>query len=326
MEDAASFIRLGSFTALVHAPAQTAADIAYIFGTSVVPDAEARELRADAHVRFVERAAGAAGARPEVPPDGMVLRHGESSAEIHTEVLSARIDRACDPASVEIVVNEMPAEHFDFCVHLAVVFHKLLFMFNRAVLHAAAIRFDGRTCVVVGEKGAGKSTLSLSLARAGGTVLGEDHLILRQQPDGFLISGCDERTRVDEKTERYFFSDPLPVQPRDFAGRMKKEVSARGLFSSEPYTDTRADIIFFAGAGANFSIRPLPRQIALLRLMESVGKLQRFVDAEDRSRFLAMLSDFVQSVRAYDLQLSPNLDDLRQLVPFLRGVELAGRS
>jgi hypothetical protein len=123
---------------------------------------------------------------------------------------------------------------------------------------------------------------------------------------------------LDAKTERYFFDQPLPGEPVSFAGRLKKEIPAAAVFDSRPYCDYRADRLFFVQAGTSLRITPLPRRIALLKLMGAAGRLQRFVDAIDRVRFLGMLSDFVETVVPYDLGLSEDLSDLDQLVEFLQ--------
>jgi hypothetical protein len=157
-------------------------------------------------------------------------------------------------------------------------------------------------------------------------VLGEDHVLLRKSADGFRVSGCDERSRVDAKTERFFFAEPLAVQARDFAGLLKKEVLAREVFASEPYTDHVPDRLFFSRVGTRFAITPLPRQAALLRLMRAAGKLQRFVDADDYGSFLDMLSGFTRTVDAYDLELSPDLRDLDALAAFVQHDALVERS
>jgi hypothetical protein len=232
--------------------------------------------------------------------------------------MSVTIDRGRTPASVLLVVRRPELPHYDLCVHLAVVLHKILFLLDRIVLHAAAVRFGGQVAIFIGERGAGKTTTSLALSRAGGTVLSEDHLILRRSGDEFMVSGCDERWRVDERTERYFFDHPLPVAPSDYAGRMKKEVVVRRGVDSLPYTDERPTQLFFMRAGKSFEIRPMTRSMAVLRLMEAAGRLQRFVDANDRQRFLAMLSDFVPTIKPWALERSDDLEDLEQLVGFLR--------
>jgi hypothetical protein len=247
----------------------------------------------------------------------MVLLHGHPRPEIHTEALAARVDLTGRPARARIAVLAPDLPHFDLCVHLAVVLHKLLLLLDRVVLHAAAVRLAGRVSVFLGDKGAGKSTIALRLARAGGTVLGEDHLILKRSEGRFRVSGCDERSRVDARTERYFFSEPLAAEPADFAGTLKKEVPAAAVFRSAPYTDHPADLLFFSRVGSAFGITPLSRGAALLRLMRAAGRLQRFVDATDHGRFLGVLSSFVPTVSAYALELSEDLGELDRLVGFL---------
>src|SRR5699024_9092648 len=125
------------------------------------------------------------------------------------------------PTHIRVTVRRGDRSHYDLCVHLAVVFHKILFLLDRIVLHAAAVRVAGRVALFIGDRGAGKTTTALALTRAGGTVLGEDHIILRRSGDGFVVSGCDERWRVDARTERHFFDNPLPLEAADYAGRMK---------------------------------------------------------------------------------------------------------
>jgi hypothetical protein len=58
--------------------------------------------------------------------------------------------------------------------------------------------------------------------------------------------------------------------------------------------------------------------------MEEAGKLQRFVDADDRRRFLTMVSDFVATITPYALQRTDDLGDLDRLSEFLRGNAASG--
>ena len=247
----------------------------------------------------------------------MVVRHAHPVSVIDTEALSVTIDHAHTPVRVRVMVRRGERSHYDLRVHLAVVFHKILFLLDRVVLHAAAVRMAGRVAIFVGDRGAGKTTTALALGRAGGTVLGEDHLILRRSRDGFLVSGCDERWRVDARTEQHFFDSPLALEAADYAGRLKKEVAVRDV-ASQPFTDEPPAQLFFMRAGSRFRITPIPRGVTALRLMEAAGKLQRFVDADDRLRFLTMVSDFVGSITPYALERSDDLGDLDRLIDFLR--------
>jgi hypothetical protein len=312
-------IRFGSLTVGLHCQdPDRGNDVARIFGTALV--CASRELLAQVQAEIVltEPSRVEVSQRLAVPKDGMILRHDPRHPEIHTETISAVLDLAARPARAEIALVQPHPPHFDLCVHLAVVLHKLLFFLDRVALHAAGVCFVQQVSLFLGDRGAGKSTVALRLARAGGTVLGEDHLIVRRSAGAFAVSGCDERSRLDAKTERYFFDQPLPGEPVSFAGRLKKEIPAAAVFDSRPYHDYRADRLFFAQAGTSFSITPLPRRVALLKLMGAAGKLQRFVDAIDRVRFLGMLSDFIETVAPYDLVLSEDLSDLDQLVEFLQ--------
>ena len=316
---AVGVIRFGSLTArIVWNGDRRGDDVAWIFGTPLIaPDSE-RARTIELEVAFVDGVA--VDRRPEIPPDGMVLCGTGSRPEIHTEAVSAVIERAHDPPRVTIALHGAAATlpHFDLRVHLTVVLHKALFILGRVVLHAAAVRLADRVSLFLGDKGAGKTTSSLRLGRAGATVLGEDHVILRKSPQGFRVSGCDERSRLDAKTERYFFPELLATAPRDFAGILKKEVPAVEVFDSQPYTDYRPDFVFFSRVGRKFAITPLPRQAAVLRLMRAAGKLQRFVDPGDAGSFVDMLLDFAQTVRSFDLELSPDLQQLDRLVDFLQ--------
>ena len=309
-------LRLGSLTARLDAPASLGGDIAYIFGTSLKAPTSDLLSRIDADI--VVRESEDDTPAVSVPPDGMVVRHAQPVSVIHTEALSVTIDRARTPVHIHVRVRPGERSHYDLCVHLAVVFHKILFLLDRIVLHAASVRIAGRVAIFIGDRGAGKTTTSLALSRAGGVVLGEDHLILRRSGDGFVVSGCDERWRVDERTERHFFDSPLQLEASDYAGRMKKEVVVRDV-ASQPFIDEQPAQIFFMRVGSRFDISPIPRAVSVLRLMEEAGKMQRFVNADDRLRFLTMVSDFVATIKPYALTRSDSLGDLDHLIDFLRG-------
>jgi hypothetical protein len=312
-------IRFGSLTARLACDGPPRGeDVARIFGTSLKPPSPDLLASVELEIALADRPRESWPSRPRVPEDGMVLRHAGPRPEIHTEALAARLDLTRSPAHAEVAVLAPDLPPFDLSVHLAVVLHKLLLLMDRVVLHAAAVRLAGRVSVFLGDKGAGKSTVALRLARAGGTVLGEDHLVLKRSARGFRVSGCDERSRVDARTERHFFPEPLAAEPADFAGTLKKEVPAASVFASEPYTDRPADLVFFSRVGTSFRIRPLSRGAALLRLVQAAGRLQRFVDATDHGRFLGMLSAFVPTVSAYQLDLSDDLRQLDRLVGFLQ--------
>ncbi len=269
----------------------------------------------DAEIVFTE--AQKLDAAVAVPPDGMVIVDFSSTTEIHTEALAARLSRGERPARIRIAVVDVKMAERDLKVHLSVVFFKILSLLDRLVLHAAAVAYRGSVSIFAGGKGAGKSTTSLYLARAGGTILGEDRVILRKDGARFFVSGCGDRARITAKTEEHFFSAPLNSAPLDVEGTLKKQFSAARFFPTAPYRDYPAARIFFNRVGARFRITDISKSEALLHLLRETGAWHRFVDGADHRRHLSYLRAAVEALPAFRLELSPELGDLEKLAGFL---------
>ena len=237
---------------------------------------------------------------------------------IATDAVRAELELDRQPVSIQITVLSTDAPFDALCVHFVVIIHKVLSFLDRAVLHAAAVRMDDEVSIFMGDKGAGKSTTCLALARAGGTVLGEDQLILRRLEGRYLVSGGDERSRVTAETESHFFAEPLTVPARDFAGTMKKEIRMRDFFRSEPFRDFTPTRILFPRVTGRFELRPLRPQQALLRVMRYNAHFQRFQGASDQAAFLDFLAGFIATVSCWELSLSHDLGDLDGLAKKLR--------
>ena len=297
-------------------------EVALVFGAEILASASARngEERFDLRIEDGADRETVGGDDPPVPAHGLRLGGTDRHPTILTEVLRAEASLDERPVRMRIVVRQPGADRYELRVHFAAVLQKLFFLMDHVVLHAAAVRLDDRVHVFVGDKGAGKSTLCLGLARAGGTVLGEDHVILRRTPSGFLVSGGDERSRVTEQTEAHFFREPLPVPPKDFAGTPKKEIRMGDVVASRPYEDFPAHCLHFPWVTGRLELRPLKAQPALLRLMKYTGHFHRFAGGADQARFLGMLADFVAGVRTFELALSRDLGDLSRLATALRNV------
>jgi hypothetical protein len=250
---------------------------------------------------------------PEAPRNGIRLGGTASRPVVATPAMWAEVRLDQDPIRIRVRVRQPDLIQQDLHVHFMVVVNKILFLMDHVVLHAAAVRIGNSVHVFVGEKGAGKSTLCLGLARAGGTVLGEDHVILRRAESGYLVSGGDERSRLTERTEQHFFPQRLPVPARDFAGTPKKEIRMGDFFSSRAYEDFPAHALHFPRVGSRFALDPLKPQAALLRLLRYTSHLQRFASPADQDRFLDFLTGFVGTVATYEVELSPDLGDLDHL-------------
>ncbi len=144
---------------------------------------------------------------------------------------------------------------------LANVLTRLLF------IHAGAVAADGRGCVIVGESGAGKTSLVASLTRAGATSMADDLVLL--DPEHGTILPVIIPLGVKAWTARA--AGTLP------AGR---EVACEGgtrywLPDARAHTPARAAAFVFVGRGGLPGVRPLTRGQALLALAQHTSSLSR---------------------------------------------------
>ena len=247
----------------------------------------------------------------------IVHRDFDGVTSIYHDVVSAHIYENEAPPRVVIPVlsTGQSREHLLHC--LMVVFYKLLFFFDRAHLHAAAVRMGKTVNLFYGPKGAGKTTICIHLGRSGGTILAEDHVMLRKGGGKFWVSGCDGLMRITEKTEQYFFEDPLPSPQVSIAGTLKKEFNMSAYFSCRQWEDMKVDRLFFASVGKAFSVTPIPASSAMGRLQRGLDERYRFANPSDRRSFDSFLEAFTGSIESYELELDPDLDELTKLTAFL---------
>lgn len=61
----------------------------------------------------------------------------------------------------------------------------------------------------------------------------------------------------------------------------------------------------------------MTRQATLARLLAATRASHRFTDADDYARHLAYFSNLVRGVDAFELELTPDLNELNRLGEFL---------
>jgi hypothetical protein len=171
----------------------------------------------------------------------------------------------------------------------------------------------------VGDRGVGKTTVTLRLAAAGGTLLCDDHVVIRRGRRDFTVSGCSARTRLTADTERFLFARPLRVAAQDFAGVLKKDVDAGDLCAARPFRDYLADAVYFPRLGTRFHLRPMSRHEGMAALLRHWRSALRFRDAVQFGRCLDFFAALAAQVEPFELELSPRLADLDQLADRLSG-------
>jgi hypothetical protein len=258
------------------------------------------------------------GTRPSRGPSEPHVRRLGAQTQISAAPLLVDLDRTVHPATAQLAIDPGTLSAAELEHIFSSVVHKLLQLCGVVRLHAAAIEFDGHTHVFVGDKGAGKSTLSLALGQAGGCVLAEDQIVVRRQPDGLWVSGCDGNIRLTAESERHFLQTPLDVTPGDYAGVPKKEVPLASLVPSRPYEDRRATRLYFARVGHGLTLRPVSGGTAVARLLDAIAPAHGFADPADRLDLLRLVAEFVEPLTCADLELSPRLDEIGQLARLLQ--------
>jgi hypothetical protein len=251
--------------------------------------------------------------RVEQVEDIMRIESSGGTVRVTTAMTELTLDRDVVPNRAELVVHAAGQDPLNVEHYLVMVIHKLLQLFGRLRLHGAAVVLRGRTYVVLGDKGAGKSTLALALGRAGGTVLADDQLVVRYANGEVSVSGVDGDLRLTDETERHFFSEPIDAVPQDFAGTPKKEVPLAELVPAQPRLDHAPDVLLFSRVGTELGIKDHSRSAALHRIVGGILHLHRFAGADDMREFLGMVTAFVNAVTVYELTLSPCLGDLAGL-------------
>lgn len=258
--------------------------------------------------RQMQRALGPDAA---IPHDGFVSARRGGLTVFCTEMVRVAIIRG-RPAEILFVVDAQPS--YELAVHLSFAVHKVLFHFDRVLLHAAAVRVGRGVHVFVGERGAGKTTVSLRLAAAGGTLLSDDHVVVRRSGPRFTVSGCNGRARLAADTERFLLARPLPVKAQNFAGVRKKEIEASRVCRARPFHDYAVSALYFPRVGRRFALRPMPRHQAMAELLRFWRTAMRFGDARQLAACFDYFAALSAQVDCYSLELSRNLRDLDRLV------------
>jgi hypothetical protein len=250
--------------------------------------------------------------------DRLVVTATASGYRLETDPLLCEVDWRERPwrALVRVQQPDMRADHLAY--HFWLLFNRLLLLFDRIVLHAAAVHFEDSVALFCGPKGAGKSTLALFLLQRGGTLIAEDHVVVHRHETGMRVSGCSGRVRITAATEQFFLPGRLPPDTVDVSGVPKKDFQASQFFLARPHQDFPPTRLLFNRVGGQFHARPLSRAEALLRLMRNTRELQRFNVRADFQQFIDVLAALAHAVPAFDLEVPRSFHGLEGVAAFLR--------
>jgi hypothetical protein len=182
--------------------------------------------------------------------------------------------------------------------------------FGRFPLHAGALVRHDRGILLPGSSGAGKSTTTVALVRAGFGFLADDTVFLTAEPlesSGICVHGFPDQIDVTEHTAAMFpelvhlVSQPLP------AGRDKHGFRVEDAFGVRPVARCRAAALVFPRiiGGRKSFIEPLSQAAALRELVPNV----LLTDPLAVQAHLDMLGRLVSTVPSYVLAAGSNLDD-----------------
>jgi hypothetical protein len=308
-----ALLRLGAFDVDVERCSRAHRELLEaLFRTRLEPNGSGAPV--DLQFAMVEGGAGAGFGSTDA------LESREENGRLHfvSDLVAGWLDQRSRPHQLTLAVDiDHPrVRHLDH--YLRIVCNAVLRRLDRLRLHAAAVKFGGTTSLFVGDKGAGKTTICLHLARAGGTVLGEDQVMVRRTTSGkYLVAGGDGLMRVTAKTEAHFFPAPLDAPTIVLAGVPKKELDARDVIACEPHHEYPPRRIFFPEIGESFEIQRLTGREALGRLAAPLGAIHRFTSDQDRRNFLMFLAGMTRELDCFALTLTPEIDDLAALSEFL---------
>jgi len=287
---------------------------------TVAPPAPGRAY--DAEIRLIHAAPGdlAFAGNERLPEDRLqVLLPDCDRMLLASPLLRASVLRGGNRVVMEIQLAGEGVPDDVLNIHFSVAIRRILLWLGLVYLHAGAVVWNGEASLFIGEKGAGKTTTCLRLAKDGAVLLSEDHTLVRRMDAGIFVSGADRLARVAPDSERHVFETIIEGESRDFAGVVKKEFDVGEHFRFSHFCDYPLERIFFLRLGLEFAIRPVSEAEGTVRLMTGARGGFRFSTAEDCRSYLDFFASLTAGKRVYDITLSRNLHDLSHVVEAVRG-------
>ena len=188
------------------------------------------------------------------------------------------------------------------------------------VLHASAVSVNGEGVVLLGDKGAGKSTTASALVTAGHTLLSDDVVAIRFCPDGPpLIQPAFGQVKLTESAAEVMSLD-ADVQNQVHPSIDKLMHRLRSGFSAEP-REPRTFYVLERGGDARYvpleSVDALP---ALIRFSYAIRFGQAALQPQHAARHLKQSAAMVSHANVGRLVVPSNLTRLGEAVQLLESL------
>jgi len=202
------------------------------------------------------------------------------------------------------------------CPLFTIPLMELLKRRQRYSLHAAGVCMDGMGILMPGTSGAGKTTLTLAMLRAGWDLLSDDMLFLAHEPvhepDGIEVLAFPDAIDVTDATTRFFPELQDWVRPPKGHGWVKHQLRFETVYGPRfVWTCKPSVLVFPAVAEAVTSqLTPITHDTALLELVPNV----LLTEAVSSQQHLDRLAALVRTCRCYRMAVGRDFDDMPALL------------
>jgi hypothetical protein len=252
--------------------------------------------------------------RPVYEPERGEVLYDDANDRLH--LAFDHIRALCDPVQGVTRVSVCGEEWADrWLLSHPVLTLPLLEMLKRRGLynvHAAGLSRGGRGLLVAGSSGAGKTTLTIALARAGFDFLSDDMVFLSTQRGALRVHAFPDEVDVTDTTAQFFPElRPLLSRPRQ-PGWPKRSFRLETIYNTNvAWTCEPAALVFpRITRTATSRLEPIPANEALLELLPNV----LLTEPRACQAHLAALAQVTSATPCYRLWTGDDFDALPDLL------------